>query len=117
MSPCKGEYFNKQAGWILLELTLCLLVIALVSWLMMQQTQHSWSNLNLSKAQRAQWENVQKAQIMQQLTGEDYVSLMESILSAKQQDYPKCLECREQNMRAWFKASLQRGVAPVKETE
>lgn len=98
---------HKQAGWILLELTLCLFVLALVIWLMMRQTESDWSNLQLSQAQRGQLDNLQKAQLMQQLTGQDYVLLLEEVNAIERQSYPNCLECREENLRAWFKASLQ----------
>ena len=59
-----------QNGWVLLEVTLCLVVIGVILWVIMQQTDAQWHSLSLSEAQIKAEQNRQKAERMTYLLGQ-----------------------------------------------
>ncbi|AEF54166.1 hypothetical protein [Marinomonas posidonica] len=96
-----------QGGWVLLEVTLCLIVIGVILWSIMRQSDAQWYSLSLSEAQIKAEQNRQKAERMTHLFGQDVAFLVDDVESADHSfDYPDCLVCTQQNLYQWFKASL-----------
>ncbi|KZN14723.1 hypothetical protein [Marinomonas sp. TW1] len=96
-----------QGGWVLLEVSLCLVVIGVILWAIMQQNEAQWHSLSLSDAQIKAERNRQKAQRMAHLLGQDVGFLVDDVETVDPViDYPDCLVCTQQNLQQWFKASL-----------
>lgn len=105
-----------QDGWVLLEVTLCLVVIGVILWVIMQQTDAQWHSLSLSEAQIKAEQNRHKAQRMAYLLGQDVAFLVDEVGEAEQRfAYPDCQVCTQQNLHQWFKASLS-PVTPLLES-
>ena len=94
---------KSQQGWIMLEVTLCLVLLAFVLHLAQVQSQTQWQSIQLAENQRKLEENQQKQALMEMLVVERNWSADDD--SQDSDSYPECKECTGSQLERWFYAS------------
>lgn len=95
--------YKTQQGWIMLEVTLCLALLAFVLQLAQVQSQTQWQSIQLAEQQRKLGENQQKQERMEKLVVERSWSAEGD--SQDSDSYPECQQCTGSQLERWFYAS------------
>lgn len=87
----------------MLEVTLCLALLAFVLHLAQVHSQTQWQSIQLAEQQRKLEENQQKQERMEKLVVERSWSADDD--SQDSNSYPECLQCTGSQLERWFYAS------------
>jgi uncharacterized protein YlxW (UPF0749 family) len=96
---------RNQKGWMMIEVLLCLALLAVVLHLAQGQSEVQWQSIQLAEEQRKLEENQQKQAAMVTLT--DSVSWLSESNDQTNRTYPDCQQCTGNQLESWFYASQQ----------
>jgi type II secretory pathway pseudopilin PulG len=91
---------QRQRGWIMLEVILCLALFAVVLHVSQRQSEMQWQSLQQAQEQRKRHENEQKRVAMMQLVGP--VAWINQQPDTSSQAYPDCQKCTGSQLEQWF---------------
>ncbi|MGO2354767.1 MAG: hypothetical protein ACTH58_08535 [Marinomonas foliarum] len=100
----KTHLRQKQRGWIMLEVILCLALFSVVLYVAQRQNAAQWQSTQQANEQLKHTENEQKQASMAQLTGS--VNWLGNTQKPLNQTYPDCQRCSGSDLKRWFQASL-----------
>ncbi|MCV2403276.1 hypothetical protein OFY17_10330 [Marinomonas sp. C2222] len=90
-----------QQGWIILEVLLCLFLLAVVLQVVERQSHRQWSSIQISEDSKKRAENDQNQEVFEHLIGENLASEDVNTLYS----YPNCDLCSGEELKQWFYAS------------
>ncbi|MBD5770079.1 hypothetical protein [Marinomonas colpomeniae] len=94
---------RRLQGWMMMEVIICLALLAVVLHLVQSQSEVQWQSIQLAEEQRKISENKTKQQAMVQLTGS--ISWRDNSNITFNSGYPDCQLCRGNQLERWFYAS------------
>lgn len=103
---CKASNrIQHQQGWIILEVLLCLFLLAVVLQVVERQSHSQWSSIQLSEDSKKRAENQHNLEVFGYLIGEELIeeALEEGIKTGH--SYPNCNLCSGEELKQWFLAS------------
>lgn len=95
---------QRQQGWMMIEIILCLALFSVVLHLAQRQSEAQWQSVQLAEEQRKRFENQQKQTAMTQLVGD--VSWVKDDNAELGLAYPNCQSCSGSQLQDWFHAAL-----------
>ena len=99
---------QNQQGWMMLEVLLCLALLAVVLHLAQGQSEAQWQSIQLAEEQRKLEENQQKQASMATLMNSTLagsISWLSDNNSQTNLAYPDCQQCTNSQLEQWFYAS------------
>lgn len=98
-----ASYLSQQRGWVVIEMGLCLTLLAIVLYVSQKQSREQWQSIELAEREYHARENAQKRVLLSKLVGSlDEVNKTELKHS---DNYPNCIRCSGKEFIAWFQAS------------
>ncbi|MBJ7539105.1 hypothetical protein [Marinomonas transparens] len=98
---------KSQTGWIMVEMVLCLALLAVVLHLAQRQSANQWQSIQVAEQQRQYRESQYKQAQMKSLTGSD--NGLNGDNTTNKADYPSCQLCTGDDLIKWFNAAQGAG--------